>query len=192
MSIKFSECKAQISADLLRVSNGGIFSGIKSLFFNHSFQITFWFRLGSYLKRKNGFHSKILYGIVFLIHKKNMYKTGIQLPIGTDVGEGLVFPHFSCIVINSDCTIGKNCKIFQGVTIGSKRGENGGCPTIGNNVVISSGAKVIGKIAIGDNVMIGANSVITKDIPDDSVAAGNPAQIINQNGKYHTAIYFNN
>ena len=96
--------------------------------------------------------------------------TGIQLPIGTQIGEGLCFAHFSCIVINSTALIGKNCTICRfGVTIGRSQGPKGGAPIIGDNVVISSGAKIIGKVRIGNNVMIGSGAIVVKDIPDNAV-----------------------
>lgn len=72
---------------------------------------------------------------------------------------------------------------MQGCTIGSQRGgRKGGIPTIGDNVVVCAGAKVIGNIKIGNNVMIGANAVVVDDVPDNAVVAGVPAKIINMNG----------
>lgn len=165
--------------------------GIKYLFFNASFRITFWFRIGSYLARQKGILFKLLYGIVFLIHKHNQYLTGIQLPIGTQIGEGLCFAHFSCIVINSTALIGKNCTIYHGVTIGGVRGPKGGAPIIGDNVVISSGAKIIGKVRIGNNVMIGSGAIVVKDIPDNAVVVGNPGKVISYNGKDHIQYFVN-
>ena len=159
--------------------------GVKYLFFNASFRITFWFRIGSYLARQKGIFFKLLYRIVFLIHKHNQYLTGIQLPIGTQIGEGLCFAHFSCIVINSTALIGKNCTIYHGVTIGGVRGPKG------DNVVISSGAKIIGKVRIGNNVMIGSGAIVVKDIPDNAVVVGNPGKVISYNGKDHIQYFVN-
>lgn len=78
------------------------------------------------------------------------------------------------------------------MTIGSIRGPKGGVPTIGNNVVISSGAKIIGKVYIGNNVMIGAGAVVVNDLPNNSVAVGVPAKVISENGKINTEYYLNN
>lgn len=76
---------------------------------------------------------------------------------------------------------------MQQVTIGSSRGGNrSGYPKIGNNVVVCCGAKIIGNVTIGNNVIIGANAVVTKDIPDNACVAGIPAKIINMNGEEHT------
>lgn len=179
----WEECKTQISLDLKRLTNINKKGGVKYIMTNASFRITFWFRIGCYLKEKRNWFHKILYGIVFLIHKHNQYLTGIQIAFGTQIGSGLTFSHFSCIVINSGAIIGKNCTIFQGVTIGSIRGIKGGVPTIGDNVIIFAGAKIIGNVKIGNNTVIGANAVVTHNIPDNSVAVGIPAKVISNNSK---------
>lgn len=99
-------------------------------------------------------------------------------------GGGIRFAHYSCIVINGNAEIGSNCLIYQGVTIGSSRGvHHSGVPKIGNNVFIGPGAKIIGNIKIGDYSFIAANSVVTHDVPSNSVIAGVPGKIINNHGK---------
>lgn len=105
--MKWKETKALIKSDFARFENISYLKGIKYLLCNHSFKITFWFRLGSYLKMKDQFIYKILYFLVFIIHKHNQYLTGIQLPLGTPIGRSLTFPHFSCIVINGKASIGE-------------------------------------------------------------------------------------
>ena len=92
------------------------------------------------MRTKKNIFFKMLYAIVFFIHKHNQYLTGIQLRLETKVGERLRFQHFSCIVINEATIIGMNCLIFQGVIIGV---GTSGIPRIGNNVILSSGAKII-------------------------------------------------
>jgi len=176
-----NELKNQISEDFKRLSeSNSMMSYIKFLLMNSSFKITFWFRVGSYLKKKHNIFFRILYLIVFFIHKHNQNLTGIQFALGTDIGKGLEFGHFSCIVIDSDAKIGDYCSIFQGVTVGSVRGK--GTPIIGNNVVLGPGSKILGDIKIGNNVFVGANAVVVKDIPDNAVVGGIPAKIINMNG----------
>ena len=186
----WKECKYLTASDLKRLTNTK-WGGVKYLFFNASFRITFWFRIGSYLSTKKGLICKLLYGIVFLIHKHNQYLTGIQLAFGTDIKGGFTFGHFSNIVINRGSKIGKNVTIFQGVTIGSIRGDKIKCgsPTIGNNVVISPGAKIIGKITIGNNVFIAPNAVIISDTPDNATVGGIPAKILNMNGALNCSFY---
>ena len=188
------DLKEIIKSDLNRFGNTNnyLWSGVKNLVCNASFKVTFWFRIGSYLQVKKCFIYKILYLFVFMLYKHNQYLTGIQLPLGTNVGKGLCFSHFSCIVINRHCIIGNNCTIFQGVTIGSVRGPKGGVPTIGDNVVICSEAKIIGQVNIGNNVIVGAGAVVVKDIPSNCVVAGVPAKIISEKGKTNTDYYLIN
>lgn len=150
---------------------------LKALIVNESFMVCFWFRIGCYLRHKHNVISKCLLFLVRFIHMINCRITGIQLSIGTEVGPGLYFDHYSCIVIAPTVKIGNNCTIFQGVTIG--RTWNGSAPpVIGNNCVICAGAKIIGDVKLGDNVVDGANSVVTKNVPAHSVVVGIPARII--------------
>ena len=107
------------------------------------------------------------------------HKTGIQLPLCTNVGAGLRFFHYSCIIVAQMCNIGRNVSIHQGVTIGRVfNGKKSGVPSIGNNVVIFAGAKIIGNVKIGDNAVIGANAVVTNDVPANCVAVGVPAKVV--------------
>lgn len=186
--MKFMECKTLILSDLARITHnpnrGGIF---RYLITNASFKVTFWFRIASWLGSHHSMALRPLVIIVELIRKHYAYKTGIQLGSGTNIGGGLFFPHFSCIVINGGAKVGRNVTIFQGVTIGSVRGK--GTPTIGDNVVIFSHAQVVGDITIGNNVMVGAGSVVVKDVPDNAVVAGVPAKMINLNGKQMVDYY---
>lgn len=110
--MNFTTLKTLIKSDLNRLSNYKFYYIVKFLISNASFKITFWFRVGNYLSAQSTFVSKILLLVVKYIHKKNQYKTGIQLPIGTIVGGGLMFSHFSCVVINNKAIIGNNCTIF--------------------------------------------------------------------------------
>lgn len=103
--------------------------------------------------------------------------TGINIPRSTQIGEGLRIHHYGCIIINSHSIIGKNCKIRHGVTIGNKNSDDD-CPTIGDHCNIGAGAKILGKIKIGNNVDIGANAVVVKDVPDNCIVAGIPATVI--------------
>lgn len=91
------------------------------------------------------------------------------------MGNSIKFPHPQNIVIGSDVQIGDNCIIYQDVTIGQNRGKY---PTIGNNVIIYPGAKIIGNIIIDDFVIVGANAVVISDVPNNAIVAGIPAKII--------------
>jgi serine O-acetyltransferase len=110
-------------------------------------------------------------------------KTGIQISPRTHIGKGFFIGHYGSIVINGDVSLGENVNIIQTCTIGvAYRGERGGYPTIGNRVYIGAGARIFGGITIGDNVAIGANSVVTRDVPDNAVVVGAPAKVISYKG----------
>lgn len=179
----WKETKALIAKDLSRLTPLPVGGGkvLRYLITNHSFKITFWFRVASYLHEKKGLLWKILYSFVYVVYKHYMYKTGIQLLVGAKIGGGLTFAHFSCIIIHYAAQIGENCTIYQGVTIGGTREP--GSTVIGDNVVIFSGVKIIRNVTIGDNVVIGANAVVTKDIPSESVVVGVPAKVVNNDAR---------
>lgn len=106
---------------------------------------------------------------------------GVEIPYKTKIGPGLTLYHGQALVINDGTIIGRNCTIRHSTTIGNKLLSNGlysNSPIIGNNVDIGSNVCIIGPIRIGDNVKIGAGSVVTKDIPSDVIVVGNPARII--------------
>ncbi len=104
--------------------------------------------------------------------------TGIDLPCEVKLGSRFRIEHFGGIIISGDAVIGDDVVIRNGVTIGLKRRDDPGSPVIGNRVDIGAGAKVLGKIRIGDDVMIGANAVVITDVPANSIAVGIPARII--------------
>ncbi len=118
-------------------------------------------------------------------HKSIQMCTGINIDSDAEIGKGLLISHFGCIFIAGQVKMGERCNIHQEVTLGwSGRGENKGCPTLGDRVYIGAGAKVLGKITIGSDVAIGANAVVTKSAPDNAVLGGIPARIINYNGSH--------
>lgn len=104
------------------------------------------------------------------------YKTGFQIPPNV-VGPGLNLPHYGVIIVNDRCKIGSNVTMYSGVCIGWKK-RNYPCPTIGENVFIGMGTKIIGDVHVGDNVTIGQNCVVVKDIKSNStVVAQQPIKI---------------
>lgn len=131
-------------------------------------------------------HRLYLEGKYFLARKyadKTRLKTGIEIHPGAKIGKGFVIDHGMGVVIGETTEIGNNVLIYQGVTLGGTGKETGKRhPTIGNNVVIGCGAKVLGPVNIGDNAKIAANAVVLTDVPPDSTAVGAPAKIIKIKG----------
>lgn len=153
-----------------------------------SFYFVLLFRICTFFKYSKGGGKSLIFSILYFpltfIYKFFKLLTGIQLPIGTQIEGGMRFFHYGCVVIAQQSKIGKNCSIHQGVTIGRVfNGQKKGVPTIGNNVVIFAGAKIVGNVTVGDYVVIGANSVVTSDIPEGCVCAGVPAKIISTDSK---------
>lgn len=100
----------------------------------------------------------------------------------TKIRGGINFHHYSCIIISPKAVIGENLTIYQGVTIGRVySGTRAGVPIIGDNVTFFARSKVIGNVKIGNNVIVGANSVVTHDVPDNVIVAGVPAKILRIN-----------
>jgi serine O-acetyltransferase len=104
---------------------------------------------------------------------------GIELPYSAKVGRGVVFEHQHGIVIHGDCVIGDRCIIRQGVTIGNKSPDRPhDAPTLGCDVNVGAGAKIVGKITLGDGCQVGANAVVVKDVPAGVTVVGIPAKPI--------------
>lgn len=116
-----------------------------------------------------------LYHVLF---KLVQIVAGIELPCEVPVGRNFIMEHSGGMVISGYACIGDDCRIRPGVVIGLARVDEPCAPTLGNNVDVGVGAKLLGNITIGDNVRIGANAVVVHDVPANSVAVGVPARII--------------
>jgi serine O-acetyltransferase len=125
---------------------------------------------------EHNFFYKPLKWIAIIQHHFWSAITGADIPLNAKIGGGLLMPHPNGIVIHPSAVIGCNCLIFQQVTIGER---HGGTPTIGDHVDFGAGAKVIGKITIGNGAKIGANAVVLQAVPAFYTAVGVPAKIIN-------------
>lgn len=113
------------------------------------------------------------------ISQRSRRKTGIEIHPGAQIGKRLVIDHGMGIVIGETAEIGDDCLIYHGVTLGGTGKDVGKRhPTIGNNVLVGAGAKVLGPIKVGDNSRIAANSVVLKEIPENSTAVGIPAKVV--------------
>lgn len=179
-----SSLRKLVASDLYR--HAGVVNG--RAFWHHycwnpGFHYTFQLRLYAWLRDHTAwgrFGPRQL--VAFLLHR-NSIRYGISISPDTRIGKGFYIGHFGGIVVNTDVVIGDNCNISQGVTLGQmNRGDKAGCPVIGNNVYIGPGAKVIGRIHIGDDVAIGANAVVIDDVPNGVAVGGVPARIISDKG----------
>lgn len=133
---------------------------------------------------KNTGKSRPLFLYHFFIYKRMCFKHKIDIkPNNLDAGFRIY--HLGALIrIKNNCKIGINCTLLPGVVIGNKNLEGDvSWVFIGDNCYLGLGAKVFGQVTIGNNVVIGANSVVTKDIPDNCVVSGIPAKIIKRNGK---------
>lgn len=122
--------------------------------------------------------------IARMISQMGRHRTGIEIHPGAKIGKRLVIDHGMGIVIGETAEIGDDCLIYHGVTLGGTGKESGKRhPTIGNNVLIGTGAKVLGPFKVGDNSRIAANSVVLSEIPSDSTAVGIPARVVKRRGQ---------
>lgn len=113
-----------------------------------------------------------------LLYKIAARSRGIEISVSCSIGAGLYIGHGFAITINSAAVIGKNCNIAKGVTIGQEnRGKRKGTPQIGDQVWIGTNAVIVGRITIGDDVLIAPNSFVNCDVPSHSVVVGNPCRI---------------
>lgn len=109
--------------------------------------------------------------------------TGVEIHPAAQIGKHFFIDHAMGVVIGETAIVGDNCVLYQGVTLGGTGNETGKRhPTLGNNVTVGTGAKVLGNIHIGNNVKIGGNSVVVKDVPDNCTVVGVPGRIIKRNG----------
>ncbi len=132
-------------------------------------------------------HFYYTHGLTFLaryVSQRAVRKTGIEIHPGATIGRRLVIDHGTGIVIGETAEIGDDVLIYQGVTLGGTGKDIGKRhPTIGNNVMISAGAKVLGPFKIGDNSRVAAGAVVLEEVPPNSTVVGVPARVVRQNGK---------
>lgn len=130
------------------------------------------------------FYRRRCFFIARLISQFNRFITHIEIHPGAKIGEGFFIDHGAGVVIGETAEVGNNVTIYQGVTLGGTGKEKGKRhPTIGNNVVISTGAKLLGSFTVGDNSKIGAGSVVLRDVPPNSTVVGVPGKVVVRDGR---------
>ncbi|WP_296949166.1 serine O-acetyltransferase [uncultured Massilia sp.] len=166
------------AADLRAASGSKRFiPNLKWAIFNHSAHLVFFYRLGQSAATLPIVGHPMRFFIEYFI--RIVFSS--DLSCRSKIGPGLVVVHGHDIVIGADVKIGKNCKIFNGVTLGNKditKSSVGNQPTLGDNSVLSTGAKILGPVTLGENIVVGANSVVLQDFPDNSVVVGIPAKVV--------------
>lgn len=129
-------------------------------------------------------YGKKQYFLARWVSQRGVRKTGIEIHPGARIGEGFFIDHGNGVIIGETTIIGDNVTLYQGVTLGGTGKEHGKRhPTVGNNVMISAGAKVLGSFKIGDNSKIGAGSVVLEEVPPNSTVVGVPGRVVKRNNQ---------
>ena len=144
----------------------------------------------------SGFHAVAMHRAAHALYKKGhklsaraisqgaKFLTGIEIHPGAKIGKGLVIDHGSGVVIGETAEIGDNCTLYQGVTLGGTGKDTGKRhPTLGDNVMVGSGAKVLGPFKVGSGAKIASNAVVLEEVPDNATAVGVPARVVRINGE---------
>ncbi len=161
--------------ELIKERDPAIHSNME-VFLYPSFKVMLYYRIAHKLYEKKH------YFLARWISQKGARKTGIEIHPGAQIGKGFFIDHGNGVIIGETAIIGDNVTLYQGVTLGGTGKEHGKRhPTIGNNVMISTGAKILGSFTIGDNSKIGAGSVVLKEVPPDSTVVGVPGRVVKRN-----------
>lgn len=145
-----------------------LYSGFKAV---HAYRKAHWF------------YEHNMKFIARYLSQRARHKTGIEIHPGAQIGKGLFIDHGMGVVIGETTVIGDNCTLYQGVTLGGTGKDHGKRhPTLGNNVMVGSGAKVLGPFRVGDNARVAAGAVVLDEVPDNATAVGVPARIVRLNG----------
>ena len=163
--------------ELIRERDPAIHSNME-VFLYPSFRVMIYYRIAHklYLK-KHYFWAR-------WVSQRAVRKTGIEIHPGAKIGKRLFIDHGNGVIIGETAVIGDNVTLYQGVTLGGTGKEQGKRhPTVGNNVMISTGAKVLGSFKIGDNSKIGAGSVVLEEVPPNSTVVGVPGRVVKRNNR---------
>ncbi|MGN0597601.1 MAG: serine O-acetyltransferase EpsC [Ruminiclostridium sp.] len=171
----FKKIKADIQS--IRERDPAVKSDLEVFFLYPSFKAIRAYR------RAHWFYTKKHYFIARAISQHALRKTGIEIHPGAKIGKNLFIDHGSGVVIGETAEIGDNCTIYQNVTLGGTGKETGKRhPTLGNNVMVGAGARVLGPFKVGDNSKIAANAVVLTEVPPNCTAVGVPARVVKRNG----------
>jgi serine O-acetyltransferase len=150
-------------------STSALLKGLRS----HGFRYMF------FMRKAAATGNPLLRFLYRLCLRHYVFKYGFQIPYNTRIGGGFHISHIGAIVINTGAVIGSNCNINPGVVIGqSNRGKSKGFPTLGDRVWLGANSVVVGKVTIGNDVLIAPGAFVNFDVPDHSIVLGNPGKII--------------
>lgn len=153
-------------------------SAIQILLLYNGLHATFWYRVAHWL------HIHKCFFLARCISQITKFFTGIEIHPGATIGRRLVIDHGTGIVIGETAEIGDDCLLYQGVTLGGTGKDVGKRhPTLGNNVMVGSGAKVLGPFKVGDNARIAANSVVLREVPENATVVGVPGRVVRLSGE---------
>jgi serine O-acetyltransferase len=151
------------------------------------------FRIGHWIWSYSGRFAGLIFLLrppYILLKRLTEIVTGIALQPQATIGRGLYVGHGGSVFVGGKAILGENCNLSHEVTIGvGGRGDERGMPVIGDRVYVAAGAKIFGKVVVGNDVAIGANAVVTKSIPDHAVAVGIPARVISFEGSFDFVQY---
>lgn len=160
-------------------------SALSSLLLNQGLWALLQYRVtrGLYDSGVPSFLKKPLLAFCVLWQKLIEVLTGIELPYRASVAPGLFIAHLGPIIIHPDAVIGAGCNLCQGVTLGvSGRGPRRGVPTLGERVYVGANAVIAGEVNVGDDALVAANALVTRDVAPRAVVLGNPAQVVSFEG----------
>ena len=153
-------------------------SAVQILLLYNGLHATFWYRIAHWL------HIHKCRFLARWISQTTKFFTGIEIHPGATIGRRLVIDHGTGIVIGETAEIGDDCLLYQGVTLGGTGKDKGKRhPTLGNNVMVGSGAKVLGPFKVGDNARIAANSVVLREVPTNATVVGVPGRVVKISGE---------
>lgn len=167
--------KKYFKEEIFQGKNYNNFRLLKTVIFSINARFIFLLRLFYWLSHRK------TYFLIGFVNRYLVTRFGCYIGRESSIGIGVKFPHPNGIIIGNKTIIGENCIIYQQVTFGGKiqgDAQNGNYPKIGRNVIIYAGAKILGNVEIGDNSIIGANSVVIEDIPPLCIAGGIPTRIL--------------
>lgn len=170
----FRDLKLYIRRDLGYTNGKTIRAFLSRYLFEAGFKYIVWLRLTRFFYLKK---SPLFY-LARMILKHYGYKYHFDISYRANIGPGLQIAHFGYIIVTSNTTIGAGCRLRPGVVFGKKLSEETGGAVVGDNVEFCVGSKIVGGVHIGNNVIIGANSVVTHNIPCNAIVAGAPARVL--------------